>query len=383
MHRRSSLSFYHLSNVIHRCFFPSFSSLASSGSTQTLNPNSFVSNYLKQTCGLLDEQALSASTRLPRLTSTERPDSVLRILRHYEFSDTHIRECIRLFPQILVANDAKTLKPALEFLQGFGLSGSELGLMVSKNPKLLTVGLSEKLVPCIEVLRSLLANDNKAIVQVLKACKWITYKDPRIRLLPNITFLKSCGIVGSQLTMLLKRQPVLFAMSKSKLDELVNKVLKMGVPVSSRMFVYALYTLSCISPETLQQKFELLQSYGYSDEDLRYVFQVAPSVLRTSEKKLVSALDFFTKVVGIEHSHLVKCPSYLMHGLEKRTIPRYKVFQILRSKMLLKKEPSFRYVLMMTEADFLRYILKFKNYEEELLSAYNGEMNSHSSSRPL
>ncbi|XP_068640470.1 transcription termination factor MTERF8, chloroplastic-like [Aristolochia californica] len=372
MNRRPPLTFYHLSIVIPRFFFPSFSSLAAAGSSQSSDANSFVSNYLIQTCGLSDKNALSASRRLPRLTSTERPDSVLRILRHYELSDTHIRESIRLFPPILVADDERTLKPAFEFLQGLGLSGPNLGLLVSKNPKLLTVDLAERLIPCIEVLKRLLSNDNKAIIQVLKGCKWIPYKDPRIRLLPNITFLKSCGIVGSQLTTLLKRQPVLFAMSKSKLDDLVDKVIKMDVPVSSRMFVYALYTMSCMTPETLQRKFELLRSYGYSNEDLKYVFRVAPSVLRTSEKKLVSTLDFFTKVVQVEHSHLVRCPNYLMHSLEKRTIPRYKVLQILRSKMLLKKEPSLLYLLMMTEAAFLQYILKFKNYEEELLSAYNG-----------
>ena len=61
-------------------------------------------------------------------------------------------------------------------------------------------------------------------------------------------------------------------------------------------------------------------------------------------------------------------------------IPRYRVLQIMKSKRLLKKEPSFLHMLNLTEEVFLtKFIVKFSDHTEELLVAYKGRLLDSSS----
>jgi mTERF domain-containing protein len=66
--------------------------------------------------------------------------------------------------------------------------------------------------------------------------------------------------------------------------------------------------------------------------------------------------------------------------LEARVIPRYMVLEILKSKRLLKREPSFIHTLNISEEKFLaKFIAKFRDHAEELLVAYKGHLLDYSS----
>ncbi|KAF5749942.1 hypothetical protein HS088_TW03G00269 [Tripterygium wilfordii] len=195
------------------------------------------------------------------------------------------------------------------------------------------------------------------------------------RLSSNIAFLESCGIVGSQLSVLLKRKPRLFSLPESSLKKLVSRASILGFSIDSRMFVHGLYSVSCLSDDTIERKLKLLKSFGYSGNECMEVLTRAPSLLRTSEKKLKQGLDFFLFSVKLKKEALVRRPWYLQRSLEDRVIPRYRVIQIIKSKRLLRKEPSFLYGLDLTEEVFLeKYISKFRDHAEELLVAYKGHM---------
>lgn len=167
---------------------------------------------------------------------------------------------------------------------------------------------------------------------------------------------------------------MLFAKKDDALRDLVERVKEMGFSTDSRMFVYALYTVSCLSPEKLERKLELFGSFGLSREESMGMFKRAPSLMRTSEEKLELGLHFFWSVLGEDRTALIRCPGCLMFSIEKRVLPRYRVVGILRSKMLLKKEPSVINVMQIPEAQFLqKYILKFGGtIADELLLAYKG-----------
>ncbi|XP_058090376.1 transcription termination factor MTEF1, chloroplastic-like [Magnolia sinica] len=364
-------SFSHFSLAITRPSISFLSSFGSAANVSCSNSKPFIFNYLIENFGFSETVATATLNRLPNVKQPNKPDSVLHFLRQSGFSETHIRDAVRISPQILFANIEKTLEPKFKVFQELGLTGSDLGLFLSKNAKLLTASLDQKLIPGIKILKNILSNDDH-VIRVLQRCKWILYKDPSSRLLPNISFLQSCGIVGSQLSMLLKYQPILFAMKEPKLQNLIIRVKEMGFSVDSRMFVYALYTVSCMMPDTLQRKFELFRSFGFSEEEFMSAFRKAPSLLRTSEKKLQLGIEFFVNTVGLDRSALVNNPTCLMHSLEKRVSPRHRVIEILRSKMLLKN-PSIIYAMQISEADFLeKYILKFGEDAGELLAAYQG-----------
>ncbi|KAJ9159620.1 hypothetical protein P3X46_025117 [Hevea brasiliensis] len=359
-------------------FFSSFSSLANTVEA----PNPALFHYLMETLKFSKTQALLISTRYSHIKSMEKPQSVFCFFQNLGFSNSHIQSAILLTPQILFANIEKSLKPKIKLFQDIGLVGCDLGKFISKNSPLLTASLKEKLVPRIEILKKLLLNDekNEDLVKVIRRCNWLISKNPESRLLSNITYLKSCGIVGSQLSMLLKRQPRLFVMQESRLRDLVSRVLNMGFSINSRMLVHALYTVSCLSDETFERKFGILKSYGFSEYECIEMFRKAPGLLRTSKEKLKLGIDFFLNVVKFKKEVLLHNPTYLMHSMEERVIPRYKVLEIMKSKKIFKKEPSFINVLHLTEEEFLqKFISRFPDDALELLIVYKGNILDSSS----
>ncbi|EEF29446.1 conserved hypothetical protein [Ricinus communis] len=335
------------------------------------NPALF--HYLLKSLKFSETQAFTISNRFSHIKSTEKPQSVHYFLKNLGLSNSHIQSAIHGAPQILFANVDKCLKPKVKLFQDLGLVGYDLGKFISKNSTLLTASLDKKLSPRVEILKRLLLNDenNKDLVKVLTRCNWIISKNPKSRLLSNVAFLESCGIVGSQLSMLLRRQPRLFIMQESALRDLVSQVLNMGFSVNSRMLVYALYTVSCMSHETFGKKIEILKKFGFSEYECTEMFRKQPGLLRSSEKKLKLGLDFFINTIKFKREVLVYRPTCLMLSMEERVIPRYKVLEIMKLKKLLKKQPSFINVLNLTEEEFVqKFIASFPDDAEELLVAY-------------
>ncbi|KAL5751744.1 hypothetical protein ACOSQ2_022251 [Xanthoceras sorbifolium] len=358
-----------------------FSSLTK---TATQIPNTPLSNYLIETLNLPKTQAQSISTQFSH-KSLDNPHSVLHYFRSLGFSETDIRSAVGSVPKILFSNVDKTLKPKIDFFLEMGLVGSHLGKFISNNTAILTFSLSKKLIPRIENLKKILVNDksNEELIKVISRCSWVLTTNPESRLLNNTAFLESCGIVGSQLSVLLKRQPSLFVLKESKLRDLVSRVSGMGFSLDSGMSLHALHTLSALSEESFERKFELFRSFGFTEDEFVEMFRRAPVLPRASEKKLKLGMKFFLNKIDLEKEALIKSPRCLMLSLEERVIPRYKVMQILKSKRLLKNDPSFINVLNISEKEFLRrFVSRFRNDAEELLVYYKGHLLDSLSSSP-
>ncbi|XP_043718574.1 transcription termination factor MTERF5, chloroplastic-like [Telopea speciosissima] len=308
---------------------------------------------------------------------TKKPESVVLFLRQLGFSEVHVRDAVRVSPQILFADIEKTLKPKLQLFQEIGLTGSDLGRFISKNASLLSVSLDRRLIPCMEILKKILSlnGDHRRLILVLQRCKWVLTKVPEARLLPNISLFESHGVVGSQLSTLFSRQPTLFLMRESAITDQVRRVVEMGFSADSRMFVHALHTISCMKPETFSRKFQLFQEFGFTKEECKTMFKKMPVLFRCSEEKLKLGMEVFMDAIGFEKTVLVRRPTCLMYSIEKRVVPRYRVIEILKSKRLLKKEPKFLEVLEMPEEKFVdKFLSRFKDDAEELLIAYKGDV---------
>ncbi|KDO59979.1 hypothetical protein CISIN_1g0449461mg, partial [Citrus sinensis] len=237
--------------------------------------------------------------------------------------------------------------------------------------------LERKLIPCVEILKKILAEDsnNEDLIRVIRRMSWdLVVIDPeKSGLLRNIEYLKSCGIVGSQLSMLLVRLPRLFCFNDLKLRQLVLRVLDMGFTTDSRMFVHGLDALCRLSEKTFDRKLDLFRSYGFSKEECIEMIRTAPRLLSASEERLKSGLDFFLKKIEFGKAVLVRMPCCMMYSIENRVIPRYRVFQIVMVRRMLKKDWSFPSVLVLSEENFLnKYVLSFGDDAEELLLAYKG-----------
>ncbi|KAG5568243.1 hypothetical protein H5410_064742, partial [Solanum commersonii] len=303
--------------------------------------NPILLNYLINTLGFPKPKAVTISDRLSWVRSVEKPK----------------------------------LTPKIQLLQELGITGSDLGRLLSTKAILLTRSLDKILKPSIEVLNEVLikSTDNGDWFRVLLRCDWVIYGSPHLRLVPNISYLQSVGIVGSQLSSLLKRQPHLFVTHGSKLKKLVSELMDIGFSTDSRMLVHGLHTLSCMSQESISKKLLLIQSFGFSKSECMVMFKRAPCLFRGSEKKIRLGLEFFLETVKLQKSTLVQRPTLLMFSMKERVIPRYQVFQLITSKKLMKKDPKFYDMMCLTEHHFLeKYVSRFTENAEELLMAYKG-----------
>ncbi|KAK0588816.1 hypothetical protein LWI29_005849 [Acer saccharum] len=325
--------------------------------TQT-PPNALLFNYLIQTLNFpkARAQSFSNSTRYSNVKSLEKPHSVIHYLRSIGFSETDIQSSARLDLRILFCNVDKNLKPKMDFFQDMGLVGSDLGKFISNHCNVLNYSLEKTLIPCIQILRKILVNDNKNnkdLIRLISRCSWLIQSNPERSLLSNIAFLESCGIVGSQLSGLLKVRPRLFIHDESKLRDLVSRVSDLGFSVTSRMFVHGLISVGGISKETFERKLKLFTSFGFTEHEFMEMFHKQPMMLSRSEEQLKLGIDFFLSKSELKKEALIRRPCCLCFSPADRLIPRYKVMQILKSKRLLKKEPSFVHVVALSEEKFL------------------------------
>ncbi|KAL5820426.1 hypothetical protein ACOSQ3_022308 [Xanthoceras sorbifolium] len=181
----------------------------------------------------------------------------------------------------------------------------------------------------------------KKLISVIRRLSWLITTNPERKLLSNIALFESCGIVGSQLSMLLKTTPRIFVMEESYLRDLVSRVLDMGLLFRSKMFVHGLRLVSGMRAELLERKLDLLRSFVFTKHEALQIFRRQPTVFSKSEEQLKLRLDFFLNKIELKKEPLIGAPC-LAYSLEKRVIPRYRIIQILKSKRLLvKKEPSF------------------------------------------
>lgn len=164
-------------------------------------------------------------------------------------------------------------------------------------------------------------------------------------------------------------------MNKDKLAKLISWALDMNFPLGSRMFVHAIRCLSCMNSDTLNGRFKVFRMFGFSEDELASMFRKSPYTFGLSEGVLRYKIDFFLRDLKLNKSVLVQHPVLLAYDIEERILPRYKVFEMLKSKRLLKEGFTFSSLVFPTNQQFLeKYILRFENDAEELLSAYNGKL---------
>ncbi|KAJ7961987.1 Transcription termination factor like [Quillaja saponaria] len=371
----SSKSILILSSNSKRYLLSLFSTISSP--TQPSNRITLGIDDLLSSIKLNKNQSIYISNRISRLKSLEKPQSVINFLQKTGLSESHVKSAVRGNLQMLFADVEKNLKPKIEYFQQLGIVGSDMGKFLSWSSHVLRFSLEKTLIPNIEFLKKVLCNDknNNYLIKALIRCGSLIRKFSDSRLARNAAFLESCGIVGSQLSVLMIRQPSLFVMKESIVRDSVSRAVDMGFSLKSKMFVYAMDSTLSLTNETIRRKLELVQSCGISKEESMEMFRISPILLQVSEGKLKFGIEFYLHTVKWPKSVLIRRPSCLMFSMEDRVVPRYKVFQMIMSKRLLGnkvKKLSFSSMLIMTEQRFLKFISRFGEDAEELLVAYRG-----------
>ncbi|KAE8704422.1 hypothetical protein F3Y22_tig00110457pilonHSYRG00176 [Hibiscus syriacus] len=96
--------------------------------------------------------------------------------------------------------------------------------------------------------------------------------------MPNIEYLRSCGISLSQIVFYVFRYPRFFLQKAERIKQFVKRSDDMGIDRKSNMFFIAIRTLSSMSEEKWEQKFKLFRKLGFSEDDILSTFRRTPRV---------------------------------------------------------------------------------------------------------
>ncbi|XP_021672324.2 transcription termination factor MTERF15, mitochondrial isoform X2 [Hevea brasiliensis] len=340
-----------------------------SSTSSNLNEHSFIVSYLINSCGLTLKSAQSISKRIC-FETTERPDSVLRLLREHGFTNSHISKIVKSWPRVLLAQPEKTLLPKFEFLRSLGVSSSDMAIIVSRNPFLLARSIERYLIPRCEVLKSLLVSDEKVVTALKRMGRTFSQNS----FSNNLAYLRGLGVPHSFISHLVTQCPSIMCQEVGKFAEGVKKVMKLGFDPSKVTFVEAVRVFYTMTHKTWEHKMEVYRRWGLSEDEIWLIFRKHPTCLARSEKKIMGTMDFLVCKMGWQPSAVARVPIVLCCSLERRILPRCSVVRVLLLKGLIKGDIHFSSVLMPSEKRFLElYVIKYQEQVPQLLDLFQGK----------
>ncbi|GMH31465.1 hypothetical protein Nepgr_033308 [Nepenthes gracilis] len=333
-----------------------------------------MADYLIKSLGFSREQAISTSTKVSHLKPAGNPDSIINFFIQNGFNKSQIKDMIYSAPKILLTDVEKTLKPKIRVFQDLGLSGSDLAKVIPSN-SVVERDLNSHIIPALELLKSILITDENVVRALKRSRRLLWY--PRY-FQQNIALLQNYGVSDERIRKLILKNPDNFLWGPKWLENIMIRVEEyLGIPRHSAMFLYGVLALAALSEKTLEAKFQIFKSYGWTESDIRTMAKANPLCLTISDAKIRSGLDLFMKELGYKPDYLSLHSVLLKLSLEKRILPRNVVLQVLKDKKLLKKNYSLYTVMISTDSQFLeKFVLPYKEEVPELYDVYIGSMPS-------
>ncbi|XP_010512687.1 PREDICTED: uncharacterized protein LOC104788622 [Camelina sativa] len=321
---------------------------------------SFTVSYLVNSCGLSLESAKSKS-RFVKLSSSERPDSVLTLLKNSGFTNEQIIRVVNSFPSILIVNPEVVLLPKLMFFRSIGLSSSDTAKLISNCPTTLSLSLTNRLIPCYDALMSILG-EQENVLKCLRRGYWIFTLDTAKYLATRLSLCRDLGVRDQSIKRLVQNGPLVFFCSERKFNEVLNRVRGFGFDPKKMYFVHAMLVFFHVSEFAVEHKFGLYKQFGWSKDDCVAALMRFPNCVKISDEKITGTMDYLINNVGLPPGAIAMQPFLLGLSLEKRIKPRNVVISELLSKGFVKKEDlNYFQILKIKDCVFVdKYVRKFQ-----------------------
>ncbi|XP_038681591.1 uncharacterized protein LOC119982340 [Tripterygium wilfordii] len=334
-------------------------------------PLPFTVSYLVNSFGFSLQTAKFLSKRV-YFENSERPDSVLQLLRNNGLTDTHISKLVRSFPNVLLADTEKRILPKLEFLRSVGVSGGDLVDVVSFGGNFLQRSLDKNIIPFYNFLKNFLKDDDK-ILRVLKCGTFFGRKT--MLLAPNISLLQQLGVPQSSIMLLLTRKPNVLCRSAENFKTEVEKLVRMGFDHERTNFVYALATISLMSRESWEHKLNVYKRFGWSEDEFLSAFRSYPTCMDYSKENITRKMDFFVNKLGLAPAAVAKTPTFLGFSMDKRVISRCSVIKTLFNEGLIMEKPALSTLLGISDKRFRdRFVVAYQEQMPQLLDIFQGKV---------
>ncbi|KAL5708815.1 hypothetical protein ACHQM5_019572 [Ranunculus cassubicifolius] len=234
----------------------------------------------------------------------------------------------------------------------------------------LTASLEKTIIPSFDCLKSIVGTDEKVITMLKKSTIVLRINHER-KLAPKLAILHALGVPDSVVAKLLVSHPRMFTISSARFNEIVAQVKKMEFDPCQYTFLAAIQALTALSIASLEAKFDLYRSWGWSEDEIRRAFRKAPTCMLISKESIMSKMNCLVKKFGFAASYIAKQPSVLTYSYKRRIVPRCSVMQVLIKSGQLKKAPTLCTFLTMSEEMFLmKYLTRFEKEIPELKNVY-------------
>ncbi|KAJ7009823.1 hypothetical protein NC653_000510 [Populus alba x Populus x berolinensis] len=337
----------------------------------TSSPSSFTVQYLLSSPGLHLESVHSVSQKL-RIDESDlqNPHYVIGFLKAHDFKDAHIAKLIHKWPAVLHCKVEHNLKPKFEFFIENGFVGEILPELIVSNPDVLRRALDSRIIPCFELLKSVLGCSEKA-ASAFKRCSVSMMSAME----PNIDLLIKEGVPVDRIAKLIMLQPRTIQQKHQRMVYAVKALKDLEIDSKTTVFIHALRVMLQMSESTWNKKVEVLKSLGWTEEEILQAFKRCPFCFTCSEEKIRSVVDFLVNTLKMELRTVIGRPEFLMLSVDKRIRPRYNVLKILESKKLVIGKKNMKQLLTMRENNFFQnYVIKYADKVPEMAA------NKHSRS---
>ncbi|XP_047978109.1 uncharacterized protein LOC125220038 [Salvia hispanica] len=321
------------------------------------------------------EIASAVSSALSRFRSLQNADSILSLLEEKRFSSSQLQRIVTIYPEILAAR-ADAVRHKIKILRDFGFSAEEIAKIMSCSNAIQHSSAEKKIIPQLATLKGMLGS-NDEVIGLVKRSVWYMTVDLEKIFLPNVDFLRSCGVTTEGIRVFLHNYPRCLLLKPDLMRKAVERATEMGVDQRSKTFVHAVRAIASRSKQSLELKMQGFRDMGVSESEILVMFRRAPTAFCISLDKMKEIKSLLLATGRYEMCDLISDPSTFMCSVEKRYKPRLQVLEMLESKGLIEKWPALSSICRWTDKRFVeKFVRPYSDELGEVCGAFKGSKKS-------
>lgn len=327
------------------------------------------------------------------ISSSQASSSIMWFFRDRGFDDKSINEMFKKCKR-LEGVQRERASENWAYLKSIGIHERKIPSVVSKCPKILALGLNEKLVPMVECLSTLGTKPHEVASAITKFPHILSHSVEE-KLCPLLAFFQALGVPEKQLGKIIMLNPRLISYSiESKLTEIVNFLASLGLArdgMIGKVLAKNPFMMGYSVDKRLRPTSEFLKSAGLTEHDLQTVAmnfsevlcrdvdkvlrpnfaylktcgfgdaQIAvlitgfpPILIKSIRNSLEPRIRFLVEVMGRRIDEVTDYPDFFRHGLKKILEKRHK---------LLKQKNIDCSLREMLDCNTKKFLMKFGLFE--------------------
>lgn len=297
-------------------------------------------------------------------TSNSHSSGIMWFFKDRGFDDKSVHEMFQKCKRLEGVQREKASEN-WDYLRSIGIQERKLPSVVRKCPKILTLGLHEKLVPMVNCLETLGSKPQEVASAITKFPHILSHSVEE-KLCPLLAFFEALGITDKQLGKMILINPRIISYSiEHKLSQMVEFLSSLHLSkdgMIGKVLVKHPYIMGYSVDKRLRPTSEFLKSLGLTDMDLQKVAvnypevlcrdvnkilkpnlsyltsrgfgagQIAavvtcypPVLIKSVSNSLEPRIKFLIDVMGRRLDEVVDYPDYFRHSLKRRLESRQKL----------------------------------------------------------